>query len=182
MTVKSERAQPENPARRGRGFSTVSGVLQTRIRKAAETRGFAISRLLTHWEAVAGPELSRLSHPVKVGYPRQCKGATLTLLCRGAHAPLVQAQLPLLREKVNACYGYNAISRILITQTHSAGFTEDDWEAPKAAPEKPVIDPKLKKRAASSVSEVRDDGLKDALERLGHSILARAELEKENST
>jgi hypothetical protein len=40
----------------------------------------------------------------------------LVILTTGAQAQMLEMQLPQLREKVNACYGYNAISRIRITQ------------------------------------------------------------------
>ncbi len=51
-----------------------------------------------------------MTRPVKVGYPREGLGATLTLLTRAADAPMVQMQLPVIKDKVNACYGYAAIS------------------------------------------------------------------------
>ena len=36
----------------------------------------------------------------------------MTLLVSSAHAPMIQMQLPQIIEKVNATYGYAAISRI----------------------------------------------------------------------
>ena len=47
-------------------------------------------------------------------------GATLTLLTTGANAPMLEMQKEKLRQKVNAVYGYNAISRVRIT-----GFVEN---------------------------------------------------------
>ena len=43
---------PSEPKRRGRGFEPASGLLKDRIRAAGESRGFAVSRLLTHWAEV----------------------------------------------------------------------------------------------------------------------------------
>ncbi len=45
--------------RRMRGFERTSGLLQDRIRKAGETRGFAVARLLTHWAEIVGEEIAR---------------------------------------------------------------------------------------------------------------------------
>ena len=44
-------------------------------------------------------------------------GATLILLAKPAHAPMVQMELPRLKDRINAVYGYNAIARITLTQT-----------------------------------------------------------------
>jgi hypothetical protein len=82
-----------------------------------------VSRLLTHWAEIAGEDIARVTQPVEVSYGKGF-GATLTLLCPGAHAPMIEMQKERLREKVNACYGYNAISRIRITQTARSGFAE----------------------------------------------------------
>ncbi|TMV57313.1 DUF721 domain-containing protein, partial [Thioclava sp. BHET1] len=50
-----------------RGFEQTSGLLKERIRAAGETRGFAVTRLLTHWAEIVGPEIAPLAVPVKVG-------------------------------------------------------------------------------------------------------------------
>ena len=44
-------------ARKSRGFMQTGGLLKTRIRSASESRGFAETRLLTHWEDIAGPAM-----------------------------------------------------------------------------------------------------------------------------
>ena len=107
----------QGPGRRMRGFEAASGLLRDKIRSLGESRGFAVSRLLTHWAEVVGDEVAATARPVKIGYGKGGMGATLTLLTTGAVAPVLQMQLPAIREKVNACYGFNAISRIHITQT-----------------------------------------------------------------
>jgi hypothetical protein len=164
------------PHRRMRGFEPASGLLKDRIRQAGEARGFAMTRLLTHWAEIAGEDLARITRPVKVGYAKDGFGATLTLLTRAAHAPMVQMQLPALREKVNACYGYNAISRISLTQTAPTGFAEGQAEfmpALKAAP--PAPDPAKAAAARDKAAGVQDDALRMALEALGQNILNRAQ-------
>ena len=99
------------------GFKRTASLLEGRIRRAGESRGFAVTRLLTHWDEIAGPDLAAMARPVEVKYGRQNFGATLTLLTDGARAPLVEMQKEQLRQKVNAAYGYNAIAKIRITQT-----------------------------------------------------------------
>lgn len=162
------------PTRRMRGFEAASGLLKDRIRTAGEARGFAVTRLLTHWAEIVGEDLARITRPIKVGYAREGFGATLTLLTRSAEAPMVQMQLPKIKDRVNACYGYNAISRVSLTQTAPTGFAEGQAEftpAPNAVP-KP-IDPAIAEAATASASGVHDEGLRAALETLARNFLSR---------
>ncbi len=161
--------------KRGRGFARASSLLQTRIRQASESRGFAVSRLLTHWSDIVGAEIARMARPVKVGYGREGFGATLTILTTGAQAPLLQADLPRIRDKVNACYGYNAISRIRITQTAPTGFCEGQAQFAPASKQQPkTIDPAVKEAASRVTAPVHDTELRAALAALGENILSRS--------
>lgn len=156
------------------GFKRTASLLEGRIRRAGETRGFAVTRLLTHWDEIAGPDLAALARPVEVKYGRQNFGATLTLLTDGARAPLVEMQKEQLRQKVNAAYGYNAIARIRITQTASTGFAEGQvafTHAPKEEPRAP--DPVIVSTARATAGGVADEGLRAALEALGQNVLSR---------
>lgn len=159
------------PERRMRGFEPTSGLLQQRIRAAGEARGFAVTRLLTQWADVAGPDIARITRPVKVGYGREGMGATLTLLVSPAHAPMVQMDLPRLKDRVNAAYGYAAIARISLTQTAATGFAEGQ-AAFAAAPVK-APDPALQAQARAVAAPVHDDALRAALEALAQNILTR---------
>jgi len=159
-------------ARRMRGFERADGLLTARIRKAGEGRGFAVTRLLTHWAEVAGEELARSTRPVRISYGKGGLGATLTLLVRGAEAPLIQAELPRLKERVNACYGYAAVARIALTQTAPTGFAEGRAEfehRPAAGLPGPGAEAQALGRRAAE--EVADANLRLALSRLGAHIL-----------
>ncbi len=157
-----------------RGFEPTARLLADRIRTAGEARGFAVARLLTHWPEIAGEELARVTRPVKVHYGREGMGASLTLLTTGAMAPIVEMQKEALRERVNAVYGYAAISRILLTQTAASGFAEGQAQfmpAPPKAP--PPPDPAIAAKAAETAAPIRDEGLRAALEALAQNILTR---------
>ncbi len=162
-----------------RGFEAASSLLQSRIREVGEARGFAVTRLLTGWAEIAGEATARITRPVKIGYGREGMGATLTLLVAPAHAPMVQMELPRLKERVNAAYGYNAIARISLTQTAATGFAEGQAEftpAPRAIPSFP--DPDLMAKAAKAAAPVQDDALRLALEALGQNVLTRQKAKK----
>ncbi|MFU8776428.1 MAG: DUF721 domain-containing protein [Roseovarius sp.] len=159
------------------GFKRTSALLQTSIRRASETRGFAQSRLLTHWAEVVGDDIAAIARPVEVSYARQGMGATLTLLTTGAQAPMLEMQKEKLRERVNAVYGYNAIARIRITQTAPVGFAEgqvDFSHRPKVAAA-PAVAPETLLAATSLAAPVTDDGLRAALERLARNVLTKSQ-------
>jgi hypothetical protein len=170
---------PPNPEHRRRGFEPAFGLVKDAVRVAGESRGFAVARLLTHWAEVAGEDMARKTRPVKIGYGKGGMGATLTLLVKASEAPMVQMALPALKERVNAIYGYAAISHIHLTQTAPIGFAEGQAEftpAPKAAPEP---DPVVQAQAAEAASAVADPALRTALEQLAQNILTRPRMKKD---
>jgi hypothetical protein len=79
--------------------------------------------------------------------------------------------LPELKEKVNACYGYSAISRIRITQTGEVGFAEQaaTFTHKPAAPK--VLSASQEAELTTSLAPVSDDRLRAALENLGKNVL-----------
>ncbi|RJL16643.1 DUF721 domain-containing protein, partial [Paracoccus siganidrum] len=81
-------------SRRKRGFEAAASLMSRRVQKAAEGRGFAVSRLLTHWPEIAGAQLAAMTRPVRISHSRGGFGATLTLLTTGPVAPMVEMQLP----------------------------------------------------------------------------------------
>ncbi|MDO5657774.1 MAG: DciA family protein [Paracoccus sp. (in: a-proteobacteria)] len=168
--------QPPKPQakRRRKGFEQAAAILGAPIRRVAEGRGFAVARLLTHWPELVGAELASRAHPLRVTHnARDGFGATLVLLCPGAAAPLIQMQASLIREKVNACYGYNAIARIRITQTAPTGFAEGQLAFVAKPARAPAPDAETRARAEALVGDCRDAGLRAALARLTALRLAR---------
>ena len=157
-----------------KGARRVSALVDRDIKRLGEKRGFSESRLLTHWAEIAGADIAAICQPVKIGYPRGGFGAVLTLLTTGAQAQMLQMQLPRLEERVNACYGYKAISRIMITQTAPTGFADGQAEfaaRPKVA--RPAPSPEILAEARQKTQGVGDASLRDALERLATNIISK---------
>ena len=157
--------------RRKRGFERASQLVANRVRSAGETRGFAVSRLLTHWDEIVGADLSGMARPIEITYGKSF-GATLTLLVKGAEAPMVEMQKESIRERVNACYGYAAIQKVRLTQTAPRGFAEPQAIF-SAKPKNNEIAPHIRQEAARTVEIVGDTSLRDALERLGANVLSQ---------
>lgn len=158
------------------GFARTSALLQGQIRKTSETRGFAQSRLLTHWAEIAGEDVAAMSRPVEVSYSKGGFGATLVLLTTGANAPVLEMQKVQIRERVNAVYGYNAIARVRVTQTASRGFADGkvsfDHRPGVRAQAEP--DPATLAQAHEVAHGVADDGLRAALERLATHVITKS--------
>ncbi len=159
-----------------KGFKQTGQLLAGRIRRASESKGFAQTKLLTHWADIAGEDVAAIARPVDVNYGRGGMGATLTLLTTGSHAPMLEMQKERLRDKVNGIYGYNAIARIRITQTAATGFAEGQVDfKQKSKSEQPVPSPRIQDAAEQAAAPVQDEGLRHALERLGTNIMSKSE-------
>ncbi len=166
---------PQDKRRRyKRGFAAISGLVDRQIGVAGKKRGFAVMRMVTHWGEIVGPRIAEIAQPVDVSYTREGFGATLTVLTTGSHAPILQTMLPEIQSKVNACYGYHAISRVRITQTAPAGFHEGRRSAQTKQSNAPIAAPPEIVRASSELANgVESTDLRQALERLGTSVLSR---------
>ncbi len=165
--------------RRTSGFRRAGGLLDKQVQKAAQRRGFAVSKLLTRWSEVVGEELAAICRPLKTTYPKTGIGATLTLLVRSAHAPEVQMHIPWMIDQVNACYGYRAIIAVKLSQTAPTGFAEG--QAPFDAPPPSAklrnsgqkASARVQERAAQATSDIENETLRRALANLGGHILSR---------
>ena len=158
---------------RNTGFRRASTLVEKKLRAVGESRGFAITRLLTHWSEIVGLQVSEICVPVKISYAQKGFGATLLLLTTGSHAQMLEMQLPKIQEKVNACYGYNAIARVRITQTAPNGFSQGEVQIKSVAlPKKNLIsNTKIATKATFISEEIKDEGLRTALTTFGENIL-----------
>ncbi|PJI84573.1 hypothetical protein BC777_3634 [Yoonia maricola] len=156
-----------------RGFSRAATLMQSKIRKASEDRGFAVTRLLTHWAEVVGEVTAGIATPVNVSYGKGGMGATLTLLTTGAQAPMLEMQKEQIREKVNACYGYRAIARVRITQTAPVGFSEGRATFNPAPKIKKMPDAAMQSAAEDLSKVVENEKLRAALTALGANVLSK---------
>ncbi len=161
------------PNRRKRGFERAASLVAGRVRSAGESRGFAVSRLLTHWAEIVGPEVASSARPVEISYGRGF-GATLTVLTTGAQAPMLEMQKEKIRERVNACYGYAAIQKIRLTQTAATGFSDGQavFAPIKADEDRSFADTPVPPAAAAAAKDVGNAELRAALERLGANVLS----------
>ncbi|MCB1521006.1 MAG: DUF721 domain-containing protein [Hyphomicrobiaceae bacterium] len=158
--------------------------------KAFEKHGFAAASLIMDWPAIVGHDLAALTRPDRLKWPRgvatfaetdpQAKGrpaATLFLKVDPAAALDIQYRAQQIIERVNAYFGYAAVSALRIIQqpiefegASKGGATPAAAHAKTAV--KPVPQRPEDKSSASndSLEQISDDGLREALRRLGSNI------------
>jgi hypothetical protein len=129
-------------------------------------QGFASRELVTSWPEIVGAEIAVCAEPLKIQWPRGLEGeaqqpGTLVLRVEGPAAIEIQHLSGVILERVNRFFGWQAVGKIAIRQ------------APVARRQKKVL-PRIDPEKAAEVSEtlgvIEDDGLRQALGRLGAAI------------
>jgi len=162
----------QSSGKRHRGFTRAAALVEPRIRAASEQRGFAVSRILTHWAEVVGPEWAAICRPVGISYGKGGMGATLTLLTSGPQAPMLDMARERIRDRVNAAYGHRAVNHVRITQTAAFGLAESQ-AAFAAAPRAPAPSSAVQAAAMAAATGVQDTELRLALAALAANVLNR---------
>ena len=114
--------------RRRKGPRAIGSYVPQIARPAIEKYGFASAALIEQWSRFAGSELSAFCQPERIRWPRRQKempepdkdgeseGATLVLRVDPARALDVQYASQQIIERINASFGYSAVSRITLVQ------------------------------------------------------------------
>ena len=154
--------KPDNDDVPRRGAARACGDLVGDVGGAAFRRfGFIQANVVSRWHEIVGERYGQVSLPESIRFPAGKKsGGTLTLLVEGAHAPLVQHLGPMIIERVNRFFGYEAITRIVFRQGRLPA------PAPKQARPQPAPVPK---ELGEGLRAVADPELRACLESLaGH--------------
>ena len=160
---------------RKHGFKKASVLLKKNIQKVSESRGFAQSRVLTHWSEIVGEEISSVSIPSKVSYKTDGLGATLTILTSGSSGPILEMQKEFIRTKINAVYGYNAVQKIKITQSSPLALIRKNENPKSVIPKKNKPKVEISTSLEKAVNEIDDKKLRQALEELAINVFTKLE-------
>ena len=144
----------------------LSTMIDPIIGPTAKARGFAIERIISHWHDIVG-DMSSWCRPDAVSFPRDSRtDGTLKLQIASGRGPQAQAMSDVIIDRVNANFGYRAISRISLVQTLT---TPVHPASPEPGPQLNqnrhdiwALDDKLK--------DVKSPELRAALRRLGSPI------------
>lgn len=136
-------------------------------RAAFARRGFAQGELLGRWPEVVGEELSRVSEPERIKWPRGAAetarktGGTLVIRAAPGRGLELQHESPRIIERINRFLGFGAIETVKIIQ--AATWTRNQ-PATRPAPGKKLCEQEL--------AAIEEGPLKAALERLGSGVAA----------
>ncbi len=122
--------------------------------------------MLTRWPVIVGEVIARNSQPERIRFPREGReGGTLFLKADGAFAIELQHLEPKILERINAYYGYRAVTKIAISQGPIVREQVAVRRVPKplSADQCELID--------DAVHGTHDPRLRDALKAVGTHIL-----------
>jgi hypothetical protein len=120
--------------------------------------GFVQGAVVSRWGEIVGERYARVSSPESIRFPAGRKsGGVLTLLVEGAHAPLMQHLTPLIIERVNRFFGYEAIDRLVFRQGRPA--------APPPSLKRPELRA-VPKELGEGLRQIADPELRACLESL----------------
>jgi hypothetical protein len=153
---------PKNRLNKMRRLSTM---IEPMVAPSANERGFAISRLISHWHDIVG-DTAAWCRPADIQFPRGSRNnGTLKLQIASGRGPQAQAMSAQIIDQVNAAFGYQAVGRITLVQNLPPS-------TPKTPPKKPAtisdapdiwtLDEKLK--------HIKSPELRAALRRLGGPV------------
>ncbi len=130
--------------------------------------GFVQSSIVSRWPEIVGERYAAASHPESIRFPMGKKQeGVLTLVVRGAFAPMMQHITPEITERVNRFFGYPAVARIVIRQGEVAKPAGKRLE-----PRTRVVPVEL----GASLKTIADPELKAVLESLAAGVHASSGL------
>ena len=100
---------------RRKRMTRLSGLIDGMVAPSVQKRGFVISRLVSEWPTIAG-DMAQWSRPAQMNLSRSGSG-TLKLAIASGFGPVALQMKGAIIERVNAAFGYRAISEVVFVQT-----------------------------------------------------------------
>ena len=167
--MKKEKIQISEE-RRTQGLSSVSQTILPFAKQILGTKGFVEIDILTGWRDIVGEELAEFSLPQKIDFPRgQKSNGTLHLsVISGAFALEIQHREKYILEKINTHFGYQAVSKIKITQ--DSGFGLEKLDKPDEEKKQITVSKEEENYINDLTSDLNNAELKKILVKLGKSV------------
>lgn len=130
--------------------------------------GFAGGALVVDWPAIVGSAVAAHTLPLSIKFPpkQRSDGTLVVKVASSAFATELQHLEPLIVERINGYFGWQAVTRIRL-QHGPLPVRKAAVEAP------PEPSPEAQARLEQSLEKVEDPELRAVLERLGRHIAAR---------
>jgi len=140
----------------------VGKVLRPLSKKFGGSGGASAAALLKHWPQIVGARWAKISNPIKFTGGRD--GCTLVIAAPGAAATLIMSASGPIIERLNGHLGDGYVARLRVIQTKMSA-------AVKASVPKRGLSPREESQLQEGLSKIDNDGLKQALEKLGRGVL-----------
>lgn len=149
--------------------------------------GFSSASLIAEWDNIVGRPLSEQCVPERLKWPRRAHhnnqngetadvaeqqrahGATLVLRTDAAYALEIEYASQQILERINAYFGYQAITALRLVQGPLATSSSDHRIAPDRATHR-LGDPAQQHDCAQAISEIENAELREALERMSRGV------------
>ena len=168
MTKTKAKPGKNRESRRGGGLRPVAALVPKVTGRSFGRRGLAEGGLAAAWREIMGAELAEVCRPQKLAFPRRDRRSEGVLTLRTAldQATVLQHLEPLILERINGFFGYRAVARLKLQQ----GPLPPKRRAPRA--EAPEMPGEVRAALRSRLATIGDEGLREALERLGEAVYA----------
>jgi hypothetical protein len=160
----TSKKQAEAP--RANRARAVSDIVPDIGRAAFRRFGFVQSSIVSRWKEIVGDRYAAVSSPESIRFPAGKRSdGVLNLIVEGAHAPMMQHVAPVIIERVNRFFGYQAVARVAFRQ----GLVQIARARTRSAP--PSLRP-IPVELGESLREVADPELRACLESLARGVAA----------
>lgn len=163
VRLRHSRAKPAHP---GMAKADIGKAVRRLVRKKVKGKGSAAAKLRDEWPEIVGPQLAKLTRPIKIVGARE--GRILKLSVVRAAAALVDHSMELIRQRASVAAGGD-IYKVVIDD-HLLGVRTEQGEL-KLQP-KPLTAEDLAE-LQQSVAGIDDPSLKAAIVSLGTAVLTR---------
>src|SRR3954470_14568983 len=117
MAKSGGTSKKQTEAPRANRARAVSDIVPDVGRAAFRRFGFVQSSIVSRWREIVGDRYASVSSPESIRFPpgKRSEGV-LNLVVEGAHAPMMQHVAPVIIERVNRFFGYQAVERVAFRQ------------------------------------------------------------------
>lgn len=141
--------------------------------RAFRRYGFSQREIVARWPDIVGPALADCSLPERLTFPRDEKrGGSLYIRVQGSMAPELQHFEPMVIERINSYYGYQAVERFVYRHGPVPIRTRKTKRLP------PELTDSQKKELEGQLEGVTNPELYKALYRLGSEVVSVKKPEK----
>jgi hypothetical protein len=155
---------------RRRSMSALGSSVERVTRQVLGKRALAEASLIAEWPSIVGQEFARACQPRRLVFPdrKARREATLVLRVKPGEATRLAHLEPVLVDRVNGFFGYQAVKRLKLEQ----GQLVERTPPPRPCPQ-PSLDDSESRAARQRIDRIEDNRLRDALSRLSDRLSGR---------